>query len=115
MILSLVVAGAIAAVGVYVLVQHEDRAAAGAAVLLAAVTIAVAFMSERERGRLEQELLEDARSPLSPVFRLVASHAIFFSAPSMNFRSTWSVQKSILYCGTMALASLLRMRTRIFS
>lgn len=40
----------------YVLVRHEDRAAAGAAVVLATVTFATSFMAARERDRLEQEL-----------------------------------------------------------
>ncbi len=56
MVFSIVIAAGIVVVGVYVLVRHEDRVAAGMAALLAAAVLGTWFVGAREYDRLEAEL-----------------------------------------------------------
>lgn len=57
MALSLAIAAGIVVLGIYVLLRHEDRAAAAAAVPLAVAVFGSWFLGTRERDRLEEELL----------------------------------------------------------
>ncbi len=56
MVFTLVVGAGILLLGLYVFLRHEDRAGAGASVVLAAAVFGVWFLGARESDRLEDEL-----------------------------------------------------------
>ena len=56
MVFTLVVGAGILLLGLYVFARHDDRAAAGASVVLAAAVLGVWFLSARDADRLEEEL-----------------------------------------------------------
>ena len=56
MVFTLVVCAGILLLGLYVFARHDDRAAAGASIVLAAAVLGVWFLSARDADRLEEEL-----------------------------------------------------------